>query len=223
MPQTSLQSPSSPPNASCSRRSWVIACGLVAVVLGLAAVPVYRSIILYRANWGVVVPGKIYRSAQMSASLLNQKLEENHINVIIFLSQDDEDDSDIQAEKKVAADDHAEFLNFPMNGDGVAAPDMYTQALTALCDRVEAGKTVLVHCHSGAQRTGGVIAVYRMLVEKMPAEQALAEMRHYGHDPRKNLTLIPFLNQNIGDWADALVKTGAIDHVPAPVPQLNPQ
>jgi protein tyrosine/serine phosphatase len=176
----------------------------------------------YRANWGVVVPGKIYRSAQMSPSLLRWKLRDNHIGVIIFLSFDDEADSDVRAEKQIAANDHIQFLNFPMMGDGVASPQMYTLALSALCDANRAGKTVLVHCHSGAQRTGGVVAVYRMLVEKMSPAQALAEMEHYGHDPRKNLTLIPFLNEHIGQWADALVKDGVIDRVPDPLPKLFP-
>jgi protein-tyrosine phosphatase len=169
-----------------------------------------------------VVPGQIYRSAQMHPWLLRRKIEDNHINVIIFLSHDDLEDTDVQAEKRIAEQENVQFLNFPMMGDGVAKPEMYTRALTALCDANRAGKTVLVHCHSGAQRTGGVVAVYRMLVQKLPPAQALAEMLHYGHDPKKNLTLIPFLNQNIGEWAAALAKDGAIQKVPDDLPKLTP-
>jgi hypothetical protein len=205
-----------------SRRRRIIVLIAIAIALIAAAFPAYWWILIYRANWGVVVPGQIYRSAQMSPLLMRRNLEENHIDVIIFLSHEEEDDSDIQAEKQIAADENIQFLNFPMNGDGVATPEMYTRALIALCGANRAGKTVLVHCHSGAQRTGGVVAVYRMLVQGMPPEQALAEMKHYGHDPRKNLTLIPFLNDHIGEWADALVKDGIIDRVPDPLPKLNP-
>jgi protein tyrosine phosphatase (PTP) superfamily phosphohydrolase (DUF442 family) len=205
-----------------SRKRWVIGSILLAILIAAAAFPAYWCIELYRANWGTVVPGQIYRSAQMSPMVVRSKLETNHIAVILFLSHDDENDSDIQAEKQVAADEHVQFLNFPMMGDGVAKPEMYTRALLALCDANRAGRPVLVHCHSGAQRTGGVVAVYRMLVQKMPPEQVLAEMRHYGHDPRKNLTLIPFLNEHLGEWAAALVKDGVIDRVPDPLPRLNP-
>ena len=56
----------------------------------------------------------------------------------------------------------------------------------------------------------------------MPPEQALAELKHYGHDPRKNHTLIPFLNEHMGEWADALVKDGIIQRVPDPLPKLDP-
>ena len=210
--------PSSPDAAAQKKR--IVRAGILGSALLIALIVGWPLVQNYRANWGVVVPGRIYRSAQMSPSLLRWKLRENHINLILFLSHDDEADRDVQAEKLVAANNQIAFLNFPMYGDGVAPPDMYTEALIALCDGVRGGKTILVHCHSGAQRTGGVVAVYRMLVEKMPAAQALAEMEHYGHDPRKNLTLIPFINEHIGQWADALVKHGVIDHVPDPLPKL---
>jgi predicted protein tyrosine phosphatase len=182
----------------------------------------YLWLEIYRSNLGVVVPGEIYRSAQMPPLILKHELEANHIGIIIFLSDVAEDGADAHKETQIAADRGIPFLNYPMKGDGVASPQMYTDALLALCRAVQAGTPVLVHCHSGAQRTGGVIAVYRMLVEGMPPEQALAEMRYYGHDPRKNKTLIPFLNEHIGEWAAALVKGGIISHVPDPMPMLNP-
>ncbi len=207
--------------ASASARSKrAMQAGIIAFVLLSGLLLGRYWLENYRANWGVVVPGKIYRSAQMSSWLLRQKLRDNHISEIIFLSHDDDADSDVRAEKLFAANTRIPFLNFPMMGDGVAPPGMYTAALTALCDAIRAGKTVLVHCHSGAQRTGGVIAVYRMLVQKMPPDQALAEMEHYGHDPRRNLTLVPFINEHIGEWAEALVRDGVIDRVPDPLPKL---
>ena len=207
---------------NAARKKRFVRAGFLGSALLVTLVVGWPLVQNYRANWGIVVPGKIYRSAQMGPSVLRWKLRENHINLILFLSHDDVSDSDVQSEKKIAGDHQVQFLNFPMYGDGVAPPEMYTEALIALCDGVRNGKTVLVHCHSGAQRTGGVIAVYRMLVEKMPPAQALAEMEHYGHDPRKNLTLVPFINEHIGQWAEALVKDGVIDRVPDPLPKLTP-
>lgn len=41
---------------------------------------------------------------------------------------------------------------------------------------------VLVHCRHGADRTGTVVAAYRMLVEDWSAEAAIAEMREGGYN-----------------------------------------
>ena len=46
----------------------------------------------HQANWGTVVPGRIYRSATVSRRLIRQKLAANHIGVIVFLSRDTGDD-----------------------------------------------------------------------------------------------------------------------------------
>jgi protein tyrosine/serine phosphatase len=79
---------------------------------------------------------------------------------------------------------------------------------------------VLVHCVAGAQRTGGVIAGYEMLVEKKPVDEAYSQMRKYGHDPRDNPHLIDYLNAHMGELAKMLVDRHVIDRVPVPLPML---
>jgi protein tyrosine/serine phosphatase len=196
--------------------------GVIILALAAGSAGIAWGVMEYRTNWADVVPGRIYRSAQIPALLIRHKLKANQIRTIIFLSHDDENDADIQAEKQTAAELGADFLNFPMSGDGLAPPQQYTDALRALLQSVRSGKAALVHCHSGAQRTGGVIAVYRLLVEKKPPADVLAEMLRHGHDPRKNTALVPFLNQNMGQWAAALQADGSIDRIPDPLPQLHP-
>jgi tyrosine-protein phosphatase SIW14 len=39
---------------------------------------------------------------------------------------------------------------------------------------------VFVHCRFGDDRTGVFVASYRMAFEKLPADQALKEMYHFG-------------------------------------------
>ncbi|MCW9717530.1 tyrosine-protein phosphatase [Avibacterium sp. 21-599] len=47
------------------------------------------------------------------------------------------------------------------------------------------GRTVLVHCYHGADRTGIVLAMYRIIFENQTVEQARYEMKYggYGHHP----------------------------------------
>ena len=79
---------------------------------------------------------------------------------------------------------------------------------------------MLVHCHTGSQRTGGAVAYYRMLVEGRPAPEAYAEMVRFGHDPRDNPDLVPYLNAHMRELADILVARKVIDHAPDPLPVL---
>jgi protein-tyrosine phosphatase len=84
------------------------------------------------------------------------------------------------------------------------------------------GEQVLVHCASGTQRTGGVVAVYRMLVQGWPADRAYAEMQLYDYDYDDNPQLVHFLNQHMASWARTLHEQGVIDRIPQPVPQIVP-
>jgi predicted protein tyrosine phosphatase len=195
---------------------------LLVLLIGLAAYAGIQWYWNHQANWGTVVPGQIFRSATVSRHLIRRKLADNKIGVIVFLSRDTGDDADLAAERKIAADSGIKFLNFPMNGDGVAAPEQYTAALAAVCQAKAEGKPVLIHCHSGAQRTGGVVAMYRLLVEGKAPSEAYAEMRHYGYDPARNTTLMPFLNEHISQWAQSLAELKIIPHTPQPLPKLAP-
>jgi protein-tyrosine phosphatase len=203
-------------------RQRILLGGALLLLIGLCAYPAYRGYLRHQANWGVVVPGRIYRSATISRHLIRQTLADNKIAVIVFLSRDTGDDADLTAEKKTARELGVEFVDFPMNGDGVAEPAQYPAALAAVCQAQREGKPVLIHCHSGAQRTGGVVAMYRMLVQGKPPAEAYAELAHYGFDPARNTTLLPFLNQHAAEWAKTLADQKIIPGPPGAIPKLSP-
>lgn len=58
--------------------------------------------------------------------------------------------------------------------------DEVMRALRALVD--PDNQPVLLHCRHGADRTGTVIAAYRMVVEGWSAEEAIEEMREGGYN-----------------------------------------
>lgn len=150
-------------------------------------------------NFGVVEPGKIYRSAQIHRRILRQTLLDNNIKVIVDLSQ--EDSPDAQAEKQIAADLGVERIAIAgLGGKGVGDPDAYPEALRAIVDANRKGKAVLVHCQSGAQRTGGVIATYRMLVQGRDEAQAFEEAKQFHFRPSQNPHLVPFVEQHLREW-----------------------
>jgi protein tyrosine/serine phosphatase len=149
-------------------------------------------------NFGVVEPGRIYRSAQLSRHLIRRTLLEYHIGLVIDLSY--ETTADANAERAITAELGIPRVNFVLRGNGTGNPDRYPQAIAAIVEANRAGKAVLVHCQSGAQRTGGVIATYRMLVEGKSEAEAFAEAQRYGHDPTRNPNLIPFVEGHLAQW-----------------------
>lgn len=164
-------------------------------------------------NFGVVEPGRIYRSGQISEHVIRKTIQTNHVGVIVSLSGDDS--RDLTAEKSAAADLGVNYVYLGgLAGDGIGDPEVYPKALAQIIKANDNGKAVLVHCQSGAQRTGGVVAAYRILVEGQSPEQAFAEMRQYGHDPKHNPRLIPFIRQHLAQWKTELSQDEAAINSP---------
>jgi len=149
-------------------------------------------------NFGVVEPGKIFRSGQISQQVVCRALRNNNIGVIINLTSDDTPDG--RAEHVAATDLGVSEVHLSLGGDGLGDPSVYPRALAEIVRANQEGKAVLVHCQSGAQRTGGIIATYRILVEGKTPDEAFAEMKQYGHEPRHNPLLIPFILQHLPEW-----------------------
>lgn len=216
-----------PPSATrrVRRLRWRRIVAVVALLMaGIVAKfgPGWRDRYLTPRNWATVEPGRLYRSGQVSRQLVKPTLAANKIKSIVFMSEDKANRPDVEAERAAAAELGIERHNFPLGGDGVGNPIRYADAIEVIARCDKAGKPVLVHCHTGAQRTGGTIALYRVLVQGRPGRDAYAELLAHGHDPRENPKLVPFINQRMPEIARALADRGVIPTVPATMPVVGP-
>jgi len=207
-----------------SRRWRAVAVLISVVAAGLLAAN-HRQVTALRdrfipKRWGVVEEGKIFRSGQLSRHLVKQMLESNRIQVVVDLTWDDPNEPNHQAEVAAIAELGIERRLCPLLSDGTGDVHIYARAVSEVAAAVRERKTVLVHCAAGAQRTGGVVALYRMLVQGKSPEFALAEMRKYKYDPERSPRLLEYVNAHIGEIAADLVRDGTIEHVPEPLPQL---
>ena len=173
-------------------------------------------------RWGAVVPGKVYRSGQITKYMIESILSKHDIDVIIDLTCDNPHDIHQQKELEVARKMGVEHHRFPLGGDGTGDVRNYAGALKLLAECEREGKPVLVHCSAGAQRTGGVVAAYRILVRKDSPQAAYQEMMDYGWRPKRDLELVPYLNANLGEIAALLAEAGVIDEIPASIPVIGP-
>jgi protein tyrosine/serine phosphatase len=171
-------------------------------------------------RWGVVVEGKIYRSGQISQYLVKEVLRAHRIQTVVDLTFDNPEDVNHQAEIAAIAELGIARKLCPLDSDGTGDAHIYAQAVAVVAASARQDKPVLVHCVAGAQRTGGVVALYRLLVEGQSPANVLQEMQKYKYDPRRSPRLQEYLNSHIAEIAEDLVRDGTIERVPSPLPKL---
>ncbi len=83
-----------------------------------------------------------------------------------------------EAEKKAVEAAGMHYLSFPLAGYG-APPDSIVAKLISLMDDKTTGP-VFVHCRRGADRTGTILACYRIVHDHWENAKALAEAKVFG-------------------------------------------
>lgn len=120
------------------------------------------------------VNGHVYRGAQPT-TLGFQQLAKLGVKTIIDLR---ETDSRSTAEKRVVEADGMRYVNIPLHGMSAPSPADVAKVL-ALFDDPSAGP-VFVHCRRGADRTGTVVACYRISHDGWNNSKALSEAKSNG-------------------------------------------
>jgi protein tyrosine phosphatase (PTP) superfamily phosphohydrolase (DUF442 family) len=128
---------------------------------------------------GIPNAGKItdllYRGAQPKEVGLSE-LKILGISTIVDLRG--EDPEKVAWERKHAESLGMRFVYIPVSGWDPPTDEQVVQFLSLFRDHP--GQKIFMHCHFGNDRTGVFTAVYRMAVEKWPAEQATKEMYFFG-------------------------------------------
>jgi len=211
------------------RRSlpWIGTAAII-VLSGLAIWYVCDNAGRWKDRWvprklRTVDAGQVYASGQIDRHLIRQVLTDDHINVIVSLVADDPTDPDVAAEIQAAGALGIQRYIDPLMGDGTGDIHSYADAIAQIVTARKQGKTVLLHCSSGAQRSNGATFYYRVLVEHGNADEAAGEMKRNGHDSHSNPALIPYLNSHMREMANLLVQSGTIDRIPDPLPRIHPE
>ena len=200
----------------------LVKIAIIVAVIG-SAIWMWEEVLedrLIPKRWGVVVPGEVYRSGQLSPALVRKTLDKNGIELVLHLGVHDADNAAHEAEQEAVEALGIERRLFPLAGDGTGDINNYAEAIAAIDRARDEGRRVLVHCAAGSYRTGGVIASYRMFVEGMAPADAWREMKRYSWNS-DNPILPDYLNSHMAELATKLVHLGVIDSVPDPLPVLS--
>ena len=143
--------------------------GLLAIGPGAAVAPTADGVPNFQQ-----VTARIYRGGQPSDVGLRY-IARLGVKTVIDLRQEP---TQVAVEEKLVSAAGMRFLNIPMDDLGPPTDAQIALALAVLTD--EAGGPVFVHCRRGADRTGTVIACYRIAFEHWRNRQALDEARNHG-------------------------------------------
>lgn len=147
-----------------------------ALLMGLLSLPT-RVLAIEREVVGVdnfhKVNEKLYRGAQPSAEGW-ASLKKLGVHTVVDLRRPTE--HSIADEKKAVEAAGMQYVNFAMNGWDTPTAEQMAKLLPML----EAEGPVFVHCKQGRDRTGSVIAAYRIARERWTNDKAMTEANACG-------------------------------------------
>ena len=116
----------------------------------------------------------LYRGAQPTAAGF-QELVDLGVRTVLDVAGGDGDGG-------VAPGGSLKLLHVPMSAFGLH-DDRVLEALRAMAD--PANRPLMIHCQHGADRTGALVALYRVVVQGWTKEKAVLEMNQggYHHSP----------------------------------------
>ncbi len=120
------------------------------------------------------VNANLYRGAQPKENGIRQ-LAQMGVKTVINLRGDDES---AKKEEKWTTDAGMKFINISL-GNLLKPKDEDIEKIVALINQTK-NQPVFIHCKRGSDRTGTVVAVYRMTHDDWTAKQANDEAKKFG-------------------------------------------
>lgn len=131
------------------------------------------SVVAVQPNFHVVAPG-IWRSAQPNSESL-RRMKSYGLKTIVNLRFDGETEP---WENKLAGELDIRYFHFPISADRIVPSKTIDAILPILSDRER--QPVLIHCAAGKDRTGTIIAAYKLKNTAWSFRDIYQEMKMYG-------------------------------------------
>lgn len=157
---------------------WTIGAAFAATLTAaaLAIAPGWRG-----SNFHEVLPGRVYRSAQLSRSALLRAIDTYHLRTIVNLRGPRPASAWYDTEVAVATERGLVHEDIDFSPDALPTQPALARLVDVL---LHAPEPLLLHCSSGSDRTGVASAVARIVKEGAALTAARAELAFaYGHLP----------------------------------------
>lgn len=151
--------------------------GLVLLALIGAGAVAHHKLLRWK-KFATVEPGVLYRSGQLRDWQLRQAISRYGIKTVFSFTY-----TDYTREAALCAEMGVRHHFCYLPGDGVGPDEPYLRFLEIA--RNPECQPLLVHCSAGVQRTGGAVALYRMVYHQWEFEAAIDEMIAMGNDGKR--------------------------------------
>lgn len=154
----------------------IVFVGLTALLLWLWQ----SSMVRLTKNFYEIDPGKFYRSAQLSPGELKEAIHKYGIKTVISLRGAPENSYWVKPQVKALEEENVKFYSFGWTSDYFPDTEEFKNYLKTL---KTADYPILVHCRTGADRTGEATAMYAIDFMHMPKDEAIEKYLnwHYWH------------------------------------------
>lgn len=177
----------------------------VAVALPTVSFAGYCGALIYSGNFHAVADGVLYRSAQLSKEQFAASIRQYRIKSILNLRGAHPHEAWYDDEVAAAQENGAAHYDIALSSKRFVGDEQMEQILALLRD---APKPLLIHCKSGADRSGLVAALYRYSIEHADAAEADRQLSlAYGH--------FPYLTSKTGAMDDSFWAFVGHSHVAA--------
>nr|HEV7954813.1 tyrosine-protein phosphatase [Candidatus Acidoferrales bacterium] len=119
------------------------------------------------------VTGTLFRGAQPTGNAFAD-LQKLGMNIVVDFRGEG---GEVTAEKKSVESLGMKFVSLPWSGGSIPTRDEILTFFTLLRDNPD--KKIFIHCEYGADRTGVMIALFRIAVDHWTPEQAISEMKDF--------------------------------------------
>jgi protein tyrosine phosphatase (PTP) superfamily phosphohydrolase (DUF442 family) len=174
--QTELSAPTTGNLPGRRRFVGFLVCGVMTGLAGALGLH-------YWDNFHAVLPGLVYRSAQLDASGLEARITRYHFRTIINLRGENLDADWYQDERELARRYGIRHFDLPIDSVASPTPDELRQLTSIL--KSDDALPVLIHCQSGVNRTGILAAICVLLLDESGSlAKARAQLHwQYGNLP----------------------------------------
>lgn len=149
------------------------------VMAGSGAAALYAGITVAQGNFHTVVEGELYRSATLSSAQLDAALVGLKVRTIVNLRGASPDQAWYREEARLAKEHGASLIDLSWSARRELTDAEVAEFMARLAD---APRPILIHCRSGADRTGLAAALYLAAIKRADEETAESQLSlWFGH------------------------------------------